>query len=45
MKFSGAPDLIFTDDQTGVEEWLAFFEDIEGNMLAITSRFAPTASG
>ena len=43
VKFSGAPHLIFTDDTTGVEEWLAFFEDSEGNLLAITSRVAPTA--
>ena len=43
VKFTGAPHLIFTDDTTGVEEWLAFFEDTEGNMLAITSRVAPAA--
>ena len=43
VKFSGAPHLIFIDDETGVEEWLAFFEDSEGNMLAITSRVAPAA--
>jgi catechol 2,3-dioxygenase-like lactoylglutathione lyase family enzyme len=41
VKFSSAPHLIFTDDKTGVEEWLAFFDDSEGNMLAITSRVAP----
>ncbi|HEV8488894.1 MAG TPA: VOC family protein [Candidatus Limnocylindrales bacterium] len=43
VKFSGAPHRIFTDDTTGVEEWLAFFDDSEGNMLAITSRVAPAA--
>ena len=41
VKFSGAPHLIFTDDKTGIEEWLAFFEDSEGNVLAITSRVRP----
>jgi DNA-binding CsgD family transcriptional regulator/catechol 2,3-dioxygenase-like lactoylglutathione lyase family enzyme len=43
VKFTGAPHKIFTDDTTGVEEWLAFFDDSEGNMLAITSRVAPAA--
>jgi DNA-binding CsgD family transcriptional regulator/catechol 2,3-dioxygenase-like lactoylglutathione lyase family enzyme len=38
VQFAGAPHLIFRDDRTGVEEWLAFFHDEEGNMLAITSR-------
>ena len=41
VKFSGAPHRIFTNDETGEEEWLAFFEDSEGNGLAITSRVAP----
>jgi DNA-binding CsgD family transcriptional regulator/predicted enzyme related to lactoylglutathione lyase len=43
VKFTGAPHKIFTDDTTGVEEWLAFFDDSEGNMLAITSRVTPAA--
>jgi predicted enzyme related to lactoylglutathione lyase len=43
VKFDGPPHRIFTDDATGIEEWLAFFEDSEGNMLAITSRVAPPA--
>jgi DNA-binding CsgD family transcriptional regulator/catechol 2,3-dioxygenase-like lactoylglutathione lyase family enzyme len=43
VKFTGAPHKIFTDDTTGVEEWLAFFDDSEGNMLAITSRVTPGA--
>lgn len=29
------------DEQTGTEEWMAFFEDPEGNMLALMSRVAP----
>ena len=40
---TGAPHNIYTDDQTGVEEWMAFFEDTEGNMLAIMSRVQPPA--
>ncbi len=36
--FQGAPHLIFTDDATGVEDWMAFFEDSEGNTLALMSR-------
>jgi catechol 2,3-dioxygenase-like lactoylglutathione lyase family enzyme len=43
VKFSGAPHRIYTDEATGVEEWMAFFEDSEGNGLAIMSRVAPTA--
>ncbi len=39
---TGAPHNIYTDEATGVEEWMAFFEDDEGNMLAIMSRVAPT---
>jgi catechol 2,3-dioxygenase-like lactoylglutathione lyase family enzyme len=41
VKFDGPPHPIFTDPATGIEEWLAFFEDTEGNMLAITSRVRP----
>lgn len=42
VKFSGAPHLIYTHDDTGVEEWMAFFEDGEGNTLALMSRVQPT---
>ena len=42
VKFSGAPHLIYTDDQTAVEEWMAFFEDGEGNTLALMSRVTPS---
>ena len=44
--FTGAPHLIYTDDATGTEEWMAFFEDGEGNTLALMSRVAgsPTPS-
>lgn len=41
VRFSGAPHLIYTDDETGAEEWMAFFEDGEGNTLALMSRVTP----
>jgi len=41
IKFSGAPHLIFEDDDTHVQEWMAFFEDSEGNGLALMARVAP----
>src|SRR4029077_10078618 len=44
VKFSGAPHMIFRHDDTGVEEWMAFFEDTEGNMLALMSLVAPAAA-
>lgn len=41
VRFTGAPHLIYTHDDTGVEEWMAFFEDGEGNTLALMSRVQP----
>lgn len=41
VKFSGAPHVIYTDDATGVEEWMTFFDDGEGNTLALMSRVQP----
>jgi DNA-binding CsgD family transcriptional regulator/catechol 2,3-dioxygenase-like lactoylglutathione lyase family enzyme len=41
VKFNQAPHMIYKDDDSGVEEWFAFFDDPDGNMLAITSRVAP----
>lgn len=41
VKFSGAPHVIYTDDASGVEEWMTFFEDGEGNTLALMSRVGP----
>jgi DNA-binding CsgD family transcriptional regulator len=41
VKFSQAPHMIYKDDQTGVEEWMAFFDDPDGNMLAIMARVSP----
>lgn len=41
VHFTGAPHVIYTDDATGVEEWMTFFEDGEGNTLALMCRVAP----
>jgi catechol 2,3-dioxygenase-like lactoylglutathione lyase family enzyme len=43
VRFTGAPHVIYTDDATGVEEWMTFFEDGEGNTHALMSRVAPSA--
>ncbi len=37
----GAPHNIYTDEATGTAEWMAFFEDGEGNTLALMARVAP----
>lgn len=39
-QFTGAPHRIHTHDD-GTEEWMTFFEDGEGNTLALMSRFSP----
>ena len=41
VKVKGAPHVIFTEPATGTEEWLAFFEDPDGNGLALMSRVTP----
>jgi DNA-binding CsgD family transcriptional regulator/predicted enzyme related to lactoylglutathione lyase len=41
VHFTGAPHVIYTDDATGTEEWMTFFEDGEGNTLALMSRVTP----
>jgi hypothetical protein len=38
VHFTGAPHVIYTDEATGTEEWMTFFDDGEGNTLALTSR-------
>lgn len=43
VKFQGAPHMIYKDDATGVEEWFSFFEDPDGNVLALLARVAPRA--
>ena len=40
VRFSGAPHMIYRDDQSGTEEWMAFFDDPDGNTLAIMARVA-----
>ena len=37
-KFSGAPHMIHRHADSGVEEWMAFFEDPDGNTLALMAR-------
>lgn len=43
VKFTGAPHVIYTDDATGTEEWMTFFEDGEGNTLALMARVEPSS--
>lgn len=38
---TGAPHRVWTDDASGHEEWMAFFEDPDGNTLALLSRKTP----
>jgi len=38
IAFQGAPHMIFRDDANGTEEWMAFFEDGDGNILAVMAR-------
>jgi catechol 2,3-dioxygenase-like lactoylglutathione lyase family enzyme len=38
IKVTGAPHLVFRDDATGTEEWMAFFEDPDANLLALMAR-------
>jgi catechol 2,3-dioxygenase-like lactoylglutathione lyase family enzyme len=45
VRFQGAPHKIYSDDETGVEEWMAFFDDPDGNTLAIMSRVHPPGAG
>lgn len=41
VTFSSAPHLIHRDEATGEETWMAFFDDPDGNILALTSRIKP----
>ena len=43
VHFLGAPHMIYKDDSSGVEEWMAFFDDPDGNTLAVMARVAPDA--
>ena len=42
--FAGAPHRIYTDAETGREEWMTFFEDGEGNTLALMAQVMPGAA-
>lgn len=44
VQFSDAPHLIYRDDASGVEEWMSFFEDSEGNTLALMARVPPASA-
>jgi catechol 2,3-dioxygenase-like lactoylglutathione lyase family enzyme len=43
VAFVGQPHLIHRDEATGDEEWMAFFEDPDRNMLALMSRVSRPA--
>jgi catechol 2,3-dioxygenase-like lactoylglutathione lyase family enzyme len=45
VRTTGAPHNIYTDEATGTEEWMAFFDDGEGNTLALMSRVERTEAG
>jgi len=38
VETAGAPHLISTDEASGIQEWMAFFDDADGNTLALLSR-------
>jgi catechol 2,3-dioxygenase-like lactoylglutathione lyase family enzyme len=40
VQFAGAPHMIFKHPDTGIEEWFAFFNDPDGNTLALLARVA-----
>jgi DNA-binding CsgD family transcriptional regulator/catechol 2,3-dioxygenase-like lactoylglutathione lyase family enzyme len=42
VAFTDAPHLIFTHED-GTEEWMSFFEDGEGNTLALMAKVQPTS--
>ena len=41
IEVQGAPHMIFKDDETGTEEWFAFFADPDGNSLALLAKVTP----
>lgn len=42
VKTAGAPHVVYTDAASGTQEWMAFFNDTEGNTLALLSRVPVT---
>jgi DNA-binding CsgD family transcriptional regulator/predicted enzyme related to lactoylglutathione lyase len=45
VKFQGAPHMIYKDEESGVEEWFAFFDDPDGNTLALLARVPANSVG
>ena len=43
VAFRGAPHMIHRH-QSGVEEWMAFFEDVDGKLLALMSQVSSAVS-
>jgi predicted enzyme related to lactoylglutathione lyase len=43
VELTGEPHRIFVHEDTGLEEWMAFFADGEGNTLAVMEQRAPSA--
>lgn len=41
VTFTSEPHLVHRDGSSGVETWMAFFEDPDGNTLALSSRVVP----
>jgi catechol 2,3-dioxygenase-like lactoylglutathione lyase family enzyme len=44
IEFEGAPHLIHRHE-SGVEEWMAFFADLDGHLLALMSQVQPEGRG
>ena len=44
VQTTGAPHLIHRHADSGIEEWMALFEDGEGNTLALMSSVEPTTT-
>jgi DNA-binding CsgD family transcriptional regulator/catechol 2,3-dioxygenase-like lactoylglutathione lyase family enzyme len=42
IEFKGAPHMIFKHEN-GMEEWMAFFADVDGNFLAIMAQVTPAS--
>ncbi len=38
VHLKGAPHMIHRDEASGTEEWMAFFDDPDGNLLAVMAR-------
>ena len=45
VQFVAAPSVIHRHEATGIEEWMAFFEDGEGNLLALMAQVPGPTDG